>query len=223
MTDAVAVEPDQTTRAASVLVAALEHAWTAIRARHPEVPDAVMVVASGRGSSRQRLRLGHLAASRWEDTQGGRRHEVLVGAEGLQLGSREVLGTLLHEGTHALARARGVRDTSRGGRYHNRRFHALAGSLGLEVACPGWRGGWAATSLPAATAEDYAGVLEELEASLTLWRRDDAEVSSAREASRNLVACECGCGRRVRVSRTTLAEAPIVWGVRQAVRARGRS
>ena len=33
--------------AASRLVAALEHAWTAIRRRHPDVPQVVIVVASG--------------------------------------------------------------------------------------------------------------------------------------------------------------------------------
>jgi hypothetical protein len=33
--------------AASLLVAALEHAWQAIRTRHPDVPGAVLVVASG--------------------------------------------------------------------------------------------------------------------------------------------------------------------------------
>jgi hypothetical protein len=32
---------------ASRLVAALEHAWAAIRSRHPDVPQVVIVVASG--------------------------------------------------------------------------------------------------------------------------------------------------------------------------------
>jgi len=34
-------------RAASRLVAALEHAWTAIRTQHADVPKVVIVVASG--------------------------------------------------------------------------------------------------------------------------------------------------------------------------------
>jgi hypothetical protein len=33
--------------AASRLVAALEHAWNAIRSQHPDVPQVVIVVASG--------------------------------------------------------------------------------------------------------------------------------------------------------------------------------
>jgi hypothetical protein len=39
---------------------------------------------------------------------------------------------MLHEAVHALAHTRGVKDTSRGGKYHNKReFVTLAGELGL--------------------------------------------------------------------------------------------
>jgi hypothetical protein len=39
---------------------------------------------------------------------------------------------MLREAIHALAYVRGVKDTSRGGKYHNKReFVALAGELGL--------------------------------------------------------------------------------------------
>ena len=48
--------------AASPLLAALEHAWAAIRTRHPEVPDAVLVVASG--GDAKRLHLGHFTPDR---------------------------------------------------------------------------------------------------------------------------------------------------------------
>jgi hypothetical protein len=37
--------------AASLLVAALEHTWKTIRTRHPAVPEAVLVVASGAEAS----------------------------------------------------------------------------------------------------------------------------------------------------------------------------
>jgi hypothetical protein len=47
--------PDGT---ASLLVAALEHAWQTIRQRHPDVPQAVLVVASG--GEGKRLNLGDL-------------------------------------------------------------------------------------------------------------------------------------------------------------------
>jgi hypothetical protein len=193
--------------AASLLVAALEHAWQTIRRRHPDVPEAVLVVASG--SEGKRLNLGHFAPHRWQ-VNGSDRHEVLIGGEGLQRGPLEVLGTLLHEAAHGLAQARQLQDTSRGGRYHNRRYATLARELGLEVASV-TPIGWSATTVPETTATAYASQLEELQAALVLWRRQEARMGTGTR-SRNLLAAACGCGRRIRVAKATLAEAPILCG-----------
>jgi hypothetical protein len=74
-------------QAASRLVATLEHAWTAIRRHHPDVPQVVIVVASGSDPRSRRLNLGHFAAGRWQLTdQPSDRPEVLVSGEGLQRG-----------------------------------------------------------------------------------------------------------------------------------------
>jgi hypothetical protein len=194
--------------AASLLVAALERTGQAIQQRHPDVPEAVLVVASG--SEGKRLNLGHFAPHRWQ-VNGADRHEVLVGGEGLHRGLLEVLGTLLHEAAHGLAQARGVQDTSRGGRYHNRRYATLAGELDLEVATVKPIG-WSATTVPEHTAAVYAGQLEELQAALVLWRRQEHRIGPSTR-SRNLLAAACGCGRRIRVARATLAEAPILCGL----------
>jgi hypothetical protein len=191
--------------AASLLVAALEHTWQTIRRRHPQVPEAVLVVASG--SDGKRLNLGHFAPHRWQ-VNGADRHEVLVGGEGLHRGPLEVLGTLLHEAAHGLAQARGVQDTSRQGRYHNRRYATLAQELGLEVTSV-QPIGWSATTVPEPTANAYAGQLGELAAALVLWRRQEHRIGSG-PRSRNLLVATCGCGRRIRVAKTTLAEAPIL-------------
>jgi hypothetical protein len=196
--------PDGT---ASLLVAALEHAWSAIRRRHPVVPDAVVVVASG--SEGKRLNLGHFAPHRWQ-VSGADRHEVLVGGEGLQRGPLEVLGTLLHEAAHGLAQARSIQDTSRQGRYHNRRYAQLAGELGLDVTSVKPIG-WSATTVPQQTAAAYTSQLEELQAALVLWRRQEHRIGTGTR-SRNLLAAACGCGRRIRAAKATLAEAPILCG-----------
>ena len=190
---------------ASQLVAALEHTWHTIQSRHPQVPAAVLVVASG--AEGKRLNLGHFAPHRWQ-VQGADRHEVLVGGEGLQRGPVEVLGTLLHEAAHGLAQARGIQDTSRQGRYHNRRYATLASELGLEVASV-QPIGWSATTVPDSTAAAYADQLNELAAALVLWRRQEHRLGTG-PRSRNLLAASCGCGRRIRVAKTTLAEAPIL-------------
>jgi hypothetical protein len=61
-----------------------------------------------------------------------RRPELFVAGECLAQGPRQTLQTMLHEAVHALAHARGVKDTSRDGKYHNKRENvALAGELGL--------------------------------------------------------------------------------------------
>jgi hypothetical protein len=193
--------------AGSLLVAALEHTWHTIRTRHPDVPEAVLVVASG--AEGKRLNLGHFAPHRWQ-VAGADRHEVLVGGEGLQRGPVDVLGTLLHEAAHGLAQARGVQDTSRQGRYHNRRYATLARELGLEVASV-QPIGWSATTVPTPTAAAYAGQLEDLAAALVLWRRQEHRIGAG-PRSRNLLAATCGCGRRIRVAKATLAEAPILCG-----------
>jgi hypothetical protein len=191
--------------AASLLVAALEHTWQRIRSLHPDVPEAVLVVASG--AEGKRLNLGHFAPHRWQ-VNGSDCHEVLVGGEGLHRGPLEVLGTLLHEAGHGLAQARGVQDTSRQGRYHNRRYATLARELGLQVASV-QPIGWSATTVPTQTADAYAGQLEELAAALVLWRRQKHRIGAG-PRSRNLLAASCGCGRRIRVAKATLAEAPIL-------------
>jgi hypothetical protein len=191
--------------AASLLVAALEHAWQTIRSRHPDVPAAVVVVASG--SEGKRLNLGHFAPHRWQ-VNGTDHHEVLVGGEGLHRGALEVLGTLLHEAAHGLAQARKLQDTSRGGRYHNRRYAQLAHELGLEVTSV-QPIGWSATTVPEPTASAYAGQLKELAAALVLWRRQEHRIGAG-PRSRNLLAAVCGCGRRIRAAKATLADAPIL-------------
>ncbi len=193
---------------ASVLVAALERAWSAIRARHPQVPEVVMVVASGSVGRRGELKLGHFADRRWTVAT-TERPELFVGGEGLAAGPVEVLGTLLHEAAHGLAAARGVQDTSRQGRYHNRRYVALAGELGLTVQRAGSRG-WTATTVPAETTTVYAAVVDDLARALVLWRR--AEHPGGRKRAGNLLAAVCGCGRRIRAARSTLAQAPVLCG-----------
>jgi hypothetical protein len=186
--------------AASRLVAALEHAWTTIRSHHPDVPQVVIVVASGSDARSRRLNLGHFAAGRWQLTNPDtptNRAEVLVSGEGLQRDPVDVLGTLLHEAAHGLAYARKISDTSRQGRYHNRRYATLARELGLDVGHV-QPIGWSATSVPEPTATRYGEVLAELA----------SPAGSGR--SRNALACSCACGRRIRVARSVLELAPIL-------------
>ena len=118
--------------------------------------------------------------------------------------------TLLHEAAHGLANTRGVKDTSRQGRWHNRRYATLAGELGLKVDVDK-RTGWSQTSLTDQLAGRYADQLAGLDAALGLWRHTERQQGPA-TGSHNLLACSCECGRKLRVSRTTLEQAPIICG-----------
>lgn len=120
------------------LVTALEAIWLAIQERHPDVPDVVLTLGAGSlGERAGQLRLGHFAADRWQHGEHERLPELFVGGEGLQRRPVEILGTLLHEAAHAVAHVRGIKDTSRQGRFHNTRFKALAEELGITVATTG--------------------------------------------------------------------------------------
>ena len=135
----------------SGLVAALEGAWAAIRREHPGVPQAVLITGAGSRPDGRGLRLGHFAAGRWQADQPGAIAEIFVGGEGLARGATRVLATLLHEAAHALAHKRQLKDTSRQGRYHNRRFKDLAEQVGLQVEHHPTLG-WSPTTLPERTA-----------------------------------------------------------------------
>lgn len=196
----------------SGLVAALELAWAAIQSEHPDVPAAVVITGAGSQGARGRLRLGHFTASRWEVGAAGELCEIFVGGEGLARGALPVLATLLHEAAHALAHTRTIKDTSRQGRYHNRRFKLLAEELGLWVEHHPQLG-WSPTTLPEQTAAPYAPVIAALEAAITAHRHVEETGAGARRGGRNLAVCVCACGRRIRIAPSVLALGPITCGV----------
>jgi hypothetical protein len=192
--------------AASKVLAVLEDTWTAIRRNHGQVPPVVLIIASGTDSKQPRW--GHYASGRWYASN-IKHAEVMVSGEGLARTPRDVLATLLHEAAHALAAARGITDTSRQGRYHNKKYAALARELGLDVtATVGF--GWTITTVPDTTADQYAGQLDALKDAMTIWRNAEHTPAAAKGRSTNLIAAACSCGRKIRVAASTLDEAPII-------------
>ena len=142
--------------------------------------------------------------------------ELFVGGEGLRRGARSVLATLLHEAGHGVATVRGIKDTSREGRYHNKRFRELGEELGLLIEMDGNRG-WSGTRLPAETAALYPAELAQLADAITAYRRAESGPGEGK-GSRNSPPATCGCvpARRIRVSKSVLALGPIVCSVCEA-------
>lgn len=196
------------------LVQAIENAWSAIQEVNEDVPD--VVVTLGSGTIARGMKLGHFAANVWtrgEDSI----HELFIGAEGLKRGAAGVMGTLLHEAAHAAAEARGIKDTSRQGRYHNGNFKSIAESFGLSLEHSETLG-WSTTTLPDETAALYDSILLDLDLSITAYRASSFDFTAtggtssgtasapttARKSSNNGVSAHCACGRRIRVSQSVL-------------------
>ena len=206
------------------MVAACEVTWRAFQENHPELPDTVIVLGSGVHRGRL-VKLGHWWGGRWE-ADGELRGEVLLAGEALHLPVEDVFQVLLHEAAHGLNAVRGVKDTSRGGRYHNARYKAAAIEVGLDVEQqPPY--GWARTALSPTTGDRYASEIASLRDAIRIARRLESRTAiSTREPGQGETShgssaerrpktqpLICGCGRRMRMAPSVASQGPVLCGV----------
>ncbi|MBW1601271.1 hypothetical protein JJV70_03950 [Streptomyces sp. JJ66] len=169
-------------------------------------------------------------ATAWADIQ--RHHaelpdlaapESLIGESSSACGAELSFERLLHEAVHGVAAARGIRDTSRAGRYHNRRFLTIAEEMGLEHAEePHPSSGFSLVTLTPQARKRYRATAERLQRALrahSAATRTDTGHSFRGPAARHgssgggvRVKAVCACGRNVRVVPSVLAQAPIMCG-----------
>jgi hypothetical protein len=134
------------------LLLALDEVYASLRRDHPDLPRALVTVEEPHPAVRHRIacwRAGPFATAAgvfegriafgYPSSHRDVPRVLFTGSAGT------VLETVVHEAAHALATARGVKDTSRGGTWHNERYKALAEELGLAVAKSA-RYGWTDTS-----------------------------------------------------------------------------
>ncbi|WP_327332937.1 hypothetical protein [Streptomyces anulatus] len=162
---------------AAGLTAALVTAWNAVRARHPDIPEAVISMATGGRASA--VELAHFAPRRWRAREGDTvHHEVFVTAESLADGADKVFGYLLHEAVHAANEARGNKDCS-ASQYHNKEFRKVAQELGLierEGIDPDWRKKYGSAGFSVLSEEaraTYSEQIAALDAAMHATRRPD--------------------------------------------------
>jgi hypothetical protein len=147
------------------------------RRRQDQLPGLVetlqdrVLITSG-GTSRRAC--GWFQAGAWQ--HGGQPvHEVFLNAafdspDPSITVAEDVLVTLAHEGCHAFADANGIKDVSRGGSYHNRRFAEIALQIGLEIE-PDEQIGHRTPRLSAWACVEYADLVDKLDCGLVIARR----------------------------------------------------
>lgn len=197
----------------SALVSALEDAFAAIKADHPELDTPVIITGSGRKASG--LKWGHFGHDRWSSNCEPTltRHELFVGGEAMARGAEFVMTVLLHEAAHGLNAAHREAGTSRGGQYHNALFLDRARELDLDYPvahrCP--IQGYSQVSLTRQGQERWADQIKLLDEAITLhltppeWATGNGQVRRPRSpvGGTNGLRCTCNCGHIIRVSRKT--------------------
>jgi hypothetical protein len=184
------------------VVNSLIRAWERIRREDKRVPETVLDLTPGRGSS--------CSSVGWLDNPPIL--QINLRSCDRNLTGREVLAWLIHQAAHAITGP----STSAEGRYHNRDYRDAAEELGLDAVIPSGQStgsGWSHTSLAKGTLSRYRHEIDALDRALRNWK-PTAQIKATRD-SRNLhpAACSCSPPRRIRVSERNLALGDIVCAV----------
>ena len=128
-------------------------------------------------------------------------YEINICAEYLSRPYEEVAGTMLHEMIHLFNLENGVKDTSRGGTYHNKKYKEAAEAHGLNVECDP-KYGWTKTSLTDESKQEVEDFMKSIgKSSFDLYREpaQKEEKKKGKSSSRKYV-CPC-CGLIVRATK----------------------
>lgn len=88
---------------------------------------------------------GHVTQYKlWQRADGEGRHELNIGAGTLNRPIENVVATMIHEMVHLWNMKKGIKDCSRGGTYHNKKFKEAAEARGLSISYDE-RIGWSIT------------------------------------------------------------------------------
>lgn len=113
----------------SEIAAFLENAYDVLNSKYfnGELPKAVITIQSSPKA------YGHFTPwDAWKEESAGYK-EINLGAETLNRPIENVIATLIHEQTHFYCYINKIKDTSRSGSYHNKRFKIEAEKRGLII------------------------------------------------------------------------------------------
>lgn len=129
----------QTTKM-SRAVSQLEHIYNSLNTDFfdGELPTPIITVQSKPGT------YGHCTTAKVWQRKDGSTYELNIAAEVLNYPIEETLDTMLHEMVHLYCREHGIKEVSRGGKYHNGKFKSIAETHGL-ICVPCGQYGWNTT------------------------------------------------------------------------------
>lgn len=129
----------QTTKM-SRAVSQLEHIYNSLNADFfgGELPTPIITVQSKPGT------MGHCSVAKVWQRKDDKTYELNIAAEVLNYPIEETLDTMLHEMVHLYCRQHEIKEVSRGGKYHNKRFKEVAEAHGLTC-IPCGQYGWNTT------------------------------------------------------------------------------
>ncbi len=108
-------------------VSQLEHIFNCLNTDFfaSELPTPIITVQSKPGT------YGHSSVAKVWRRQEDSTYELNIAAEVLSYPIEETIDTMLHEMVHIYCREHGIKEVSRGGKYHNGLFKAIAEAHGL--------------------------------------------------------------------------------------------
>jgi hypothetical protein len=131
----------------------------------------------------------------WKAKDGGF-YEINMCAEHLTRPFEELCGTLLHEMVHLDNIGKGIKDTSRGGTYHNKRFKETAEQHGLIIDRDS-KYGWTVTHLN----DEAKAFIATLDGSaFQLFRQKETRLKKSGSGSSRKYVCPC-CGLIIRATK----------------------
>lgn len=141
---------------------------------------------------------GHfMAGPVWRNGDQDGRQEINISAEWLSRPIENVVATMIHEMVHMFAYDMGIKDTSRGNTYHNKKFKAEAEKRGLIIEYDS-RIGW---SLTTPSPDLIAFVRDQQYQDIVVSRANTDARLLKKPSSTRKYHCPC-CGMSVRATKT---------------------
>lgn len=96
-----------------------------------ELPEVVITMQS-RGNKMPGVLGWFVTSPIWENGEGKTLYEINIVPEAMKRDYIEIIQTLAHEAVHVYCAVNKIKETSRGGSYHNKRFKQVAEEHGFE-------------------------------------------------------------------------------------------